>query len=242
MARLPLPRPPLGLLPLRLASGLVLAGSATLAVPSPAAAGQGDWQWPLEGGGGRPTVVSGFDPPQHRWQAGHRGVDLHAAEGADVLSAGDGVVAFAGLVAGRPVVAVQHGPLRTTYEPVRPGVRVGETVPAGARLGSLSRTGSHCAPLTCLHWGLRRGEEYLDPLRLVGQAPPRLLPLGAPAAPLHQTGARAAPAPPTQAWAPAGAQARGHPTGAGDGTSIGGAAVAGAGSVAAAVVWWRRRP
>ncbi|GLW04924.1 hypothetical protein Misp01_00540 [Microtetraspora sp. NBRC 13810] len=35
---------------------------------------------------------------------------------------------------------------------------------------------THC-PTSCLHWGLRRGPLYLDPLLLVGATHPRLLPL-----------------------------------------------------------------
>jgi hypothetical protein len=45
----------------------------------------------------------------------------------------------------------------------------------------VSRTGaglSHCAPRTCLHWGVRLGSRYVDPLTLLGRGPPVLLPLG----------------------------------------------------------------
>ncbi|MGZ6803955.1 MAG: hypothetical protein ACXVFU_12985, partial [Nocardioidaceae bacterium] len=69
----------------------------------------------------------------------------------------------------------------TTYEPVAPGVRVGDTVGAGSVLGRLALAGSHCFPVTCLHWGLIAGSDvgdrYLDPLTLVGGGPVRLLPL-----------------------------------------------------------------
>jgi murein DD-endopeptidase MepM/ murein hydrolase activator NlpD len=76
-------------------------------------------------------------------------------------------------------------PLRTTYEPVRPSVQEGAEVAAGGILGTLDRS-SHCAGPSCLHWGLRRGDTYLDPLALLppwllNNAPPRLLPvLGVP--------------------------------------------------------------
>jgi hypothetical protein len=73
-------------------------------------------------------------------------------------------------------VVVSHGATRTTYEPVEPSVQVGELVEAGAVLGALQRAGSHCAPATCLHWGLLEGEAYRDPLSLVGAGPVRLLP------------------------------------------------------------------
>ncbi len=106
-------------------------------------------------------------------------MDLAAGAGTTVRSAGVGVVAFAGVVAGRGVVSVVHqGGLRTTYEPVRASVDVGSPVRPGTPVGELEATGSHCAPASCLHWGLRRGPAYLDPLSLLGRPrPPVLLPL-----------------------------------------------------------------
>ena len=64
------------------------------------------------------AVVRHFDPPAHRWLPGHRGVDLRTTVGAAVRAAGSGRVTFAGTLAGRGVVTVDHGTLRTTYEPV----------------------------------------------------------------------------------------------------------------------------
>jgi murein DD-endopeptidase MepM/ murein hydrolase activator NlpD len=132
--------------------------------------------WPLDG---VPTVVRRFDPPPEPWLAGHRGVDLAASPGAAVLAAGAGTVAFAGTVAGRGVVSVSHPHgLRTTYEPVEVAVRAGEQVGRGARLGSLAPGHTGCPVAACLHWGLRRGDVYLDPLLLLGYGRVRLLPLG----------------------------------------------------------------
>ncbi len=126
------------------------------------------------------TVYADFAPPLHPWGAGHRGIDLRVPARSPVLSAGAGVVTVAGPVIDRGVVVVQHvGGLRTTYEPVRATVRVGQTVAAGATLGTLQTRGSHCRPMTCLHWGLRRGPSYLDPLLLLQPGPAgqvRLLP------------------------------------------------------------------
>ena len=136
------------------------------------------WVWPLAP---PPEVERRFDPPPHPWGAGHRGVDLAGAEGQQVRSAGAGVVVYAGLLAGRGVVSVSHGALRTTYEPVAPTVRAGTRVAAGTVLGTLTVEGNHCRPTACLHWGLRHGERYLDPLALLVTGPPRLLPhLGQP--------------------------------------------------------------
>ncbi|GAA3766216.1 hypothetical protein GCM10022206_00780 [Streptomyces chiangmaiensis] len=44
----------------------------------------------------------------------------------------------------------------------------------GEVVGVLEPPTAHC-PGGCLHWGLRRGETYLDPLALL---PPRLLRAG----------------------------------------------------------------
>jgi murein DD-endopeptidase MepM/ murein hydrolase activator NlpD len=88
-------------------------------------------------------------------------------------------VSFSGVVAGRGIVVVTHaGGLRTTYEPVARRVGAGTPVEAGDVLGTLAPWSSHCTPRACLHWGLRRGEIYLDPLALVDRGPPVLLPLG----------------------------------------------------------------
>ncbi|WP_235537103.1 M23 family metallopeptidase [Nocardioides sp. Soil805] len=170
-----------------------------LVIPSPA---HGDeplpvGTWPLDP---RPEVVATFDPPEDPWGAGHRGVDLAGRIGQPVRAALPGTVAFAGRIAGRPVVSVSHGDTRTTYEPVVASVEVGTAVAAGDVVGVLELPGSHCFPRACLHWGWRRGETYLDPLDLVGGGPVRLLPLwrDAPVA----TGGWRPPVHPYAAWAP----------------------------------------
>lgn len=136
------------------------------------------WTWPL--GYADPVIVRAFDPPAEPWQTGHRGVDLAGIDGQSVYASGDGVVTYAGLVAGVGVVTVIHGELRTTYQPVAAAVRAGEFVETGQQIGTLNRAGSHCAPSPCLHWGLLRGSDYLDPTSLIPPGGlPRLLPLGA---------------------------------------------------------------
>jgi murein DD-endopeptidase MepM/ murein hydrolase activator NlpD len=134
--------------------------------------------WPLEP---RPRIVAGFHPPATQWAAGHRGVDLAGHAGQRVRVAEAGRVTFAGSLAGRGVVVVDHGATRTTYEPVSADVAVGDRVAAGAVIGRLQLFGSHCFPRWCLHWGLIEGRDhYLDPLLLVGAAPVVLLPVGGP--------------------------------------------------------------
>jgi murein DD-endopeptidase MepM/ murein hydrolase activator NlpD len=134
------------------------------------------WGWPLAG---QPVVARPFDAPPMPYSAGHRGVDLAGVAGEPVLAAGAGVVAFAGMVAGRPVVSVEHaGGLRTTYEPVQPLVAAGQPVARGSPLGLLVGGHAGCPAEACLHWGLRRGETYLDPLLLLRPPRVRLLPWG----------------------------------------------------------------
>jgi murein DD-endopeptidase MepM/ murein hydrolase activator NlpD len=131
------------------------------------------WVRPLPG-----PVTRPFQPPPSPYGAGHRGVDLAAAPGTPVLSAGNGVVVFAGMVAGRPVVSIDHADgLRTTYEPVDPSVAAGQPVARGSPIGTLLPGHPGCAAVACLHWGLRRGESYLDPLSLLEVPRVRLLPM-----------------------------------------------------------------
>lgn len=148
--------------------------------PSAASAG---WQWPLRGPGDRPpTILRGFHPPPERWLAGHRGVDLAGAEGDPVYAAGPGVVSYAGPLFGQGVVVITHGSVRTSYEPVVPGVHVGDDVARGSPIGRLAA--GHCPDRACLHWGLLTGHRhavrYYDPLVLLGLSHLRLEPLGSP--------------------------------------------------------------
>jgi len=170
----------------RLVTLCVLGVAICLTAPPAAAdAPAAGWTWPVPAAGtGRPGVVHGFAPPEQPWLPGHRGVDLQARAGAVVRAAAAGRVHFAGRIGRTWVVSVLHPDgLLTTYEPVRPTVRRGAWVRRGQALGRLLLTGSHCGS-PCLHWGLRRGTAYLDPLGLVGAARVRLLPLYPPGGPL----------------------------------------------------------
>lgn len=179
-----------------LGSGAATAAAVVAVVGGALLLGQPDAQAPTDGSGshvrsasvgqrveyGWPTgdpgdVVRPFAAPPEPWAAGHRGVDLALADGAPVRVAADGVVAFAGTVAGRGVVSVDHADgVRTTYEPVTAVVGRGDHLTGGQLLGRLSGVG-HCAPGHCLHWGARRGsDDYLDPLSLLEDGVMRLLP------------------------------------------------------------------
>ncbi|HMI35232.1 MAG TPA: peptidoglycan DD-metalloendopeptidase family protein [Propionibacteriaceae bacterium] len=142
---------------------LAVPDSAVAAPLLPTPAG-----WPLDG---PPAVQRGFAPPALAWASGHRGVDLAAMPGEAILAAASGTVAFAGSIGGKPVVSIDHGSVRTTYEPVTTTLRVGDQVALGQVIGVLG-TGGHCRG--CLHWGLRDGKRYLDPLLLLGSRGGRL--------------------------------------------------------------------
>ncbi|MFH8881065.1 peptidoglycan DD-metalloendopeptidase family protein [Streptomyces californicus] len=169
-------------------------GSALTSAPAPEPASEPDAEaepdragggrsWPLAG---RPAVSRGWEAPAGPYGPGHRGVDLAAAAGSRVLAAADGRVSFAGRVAGRGVLAVEVAssgspPLRITYEPVRALVEKDADVRAGEPVAVLEAGPFHCAA-GCLHWGLRRGDAYLDPLSLLPpsllrRGPSRLLPV-----------------------------------------------------------------
>ncbi len=149
----------------------------------------GRWTWPLTP---TPTVVLPFRAPVERWSAGHRGVDLRpagappSADAPDredghvdrlVLAPADGVVVFAGTVVDRGVLSIDHAAgLRSSFEPVRALVPVGTLVRRGTPVAVIAEGGQHCAG--CVHWGVRRAGEYLDPLSLLmPRRTPVLLPL-----------------------------------------------------------------
>lgn len=147
---------------------LALAMCATCLAPAPA------WALsliaPIPG-----PVVRRFSAPVPDWQSGHRGVDILGQVGEVVSAAAGGTITYAGKLAGRGVVTVTHGELRTTYEPVSAEVRVGDKVAAGQAIGTLE-SGHACPGGTCLHWGLKRGDTYLDPLSMLADLSVRLLP------------------------------------------------------------------
>jgi murein DD-endopeptidase MepM/ murein hydrolase activator NlpD len=144
--------------------------SAVSASPVPA----GAWGWPVAGA---PVVVRDYAAPATRYGAGHRGLDLAAAAGSEVLAPAAGVVAFAGPVAGRPVVAIDHaGGYRSSLEPVESSLPVGTAVQKGQPVGSVA-AGGHCGG--CVHLGVRLHGEYLDPRSLIVGIPRAvLLPAG----------------------------------------------------------------
>lgn len=116
--------------------------------------------------------------PLQDWLPGHRGIDLATVAGAAVTAPAPGTVTFAGTVVDREVITITHvDGARSSLEPVTATVEVGDRVVAGQPVGSVSDAAGHCAPATCVHWGVRVGERYVDPLDVLeGFGPVRLLP------------------------------------------------------------------
>jgi murein DD-endopeptidase MepM/ murein hydrolase activator NlpD len=116
-------------------------------------------------------VTVPYREPACTYCAGHRGVGFDVEPGTPVSAVAAGTVTFAGGVAGVQYVVVQQADgLRATYGLLR-SVRVvpGQQVAPGEVLAlSTAR----------VHFGLRRGQEYLDPTPLLGrwQSSPRLVP------------------------------------------------------------------
>ena len=144
-----------------------------VALPPVALPAAPDWSWPFRP---RPAVLRAFDPPARPWLSGHRGVDLAAVhDGARVISPAAGTVSFVGIVVDRPVITIDHGNgLRSSFEPVASALTAGSAVAEGDVLGYV-RTG-HCGPAPpCLHWGVRQGDDYVNPLAFVTDLRPSVL-------------------------------------------------------------------
>ncbi|GAB3941099.1 hypothetical protein GCM10028828_05860 [Corynebacterium tapiri] len=84
-------------------------------------------------------------------------------------------MAFAGVVAGRPSISIDHPDgIRTTYTPVHARVKEGDSVSEGQVIGTLA----HGHP--GLHWGVLKGKDhYIDPLSLLDVPEIRLKPVDA---------------------------------------------------------------
>lgn len=106
-----------------------------------------------------------FDPPEVRWNSGHRGIDLCPGVGTQVRAPRDGHVVYAGKLADRNVVSIRHSDgVNSTFEPVDPSVRKGAHVRAGSVVGVLEP--GHEGD--CLHWGVKVNRDlYLNPMALL---------------------------------------------------------------------------
>ncbi|MFN8025241.1 MAG: peptidoglycan DD-metalloendopeptidase family protein [Acidimicrobiia bacterium] len=144
--------------------GVAVAVVPVLGSPAAAAATVPSWVRPVDG-----AVVRPFTAPAGRYGAGHRGADLAAAPGTPVRAAGDGTVVFAGSIGGSLHVTVLHDHgLRTSYSFLAAlEVREGQSVTAGEVLGATGATDPDSGhDGASLHFGLRVGDDYVDPMAL----------------------------------------------------------------------------
>lgn len=156
--------------------------------PAPVAAASdgpayGTYGWPIHG-----PVIRPFDLPEGPYGAGHRGIDIAAPSGTVVRASNDGVVAFAGLVAGARYVSVDHADgVRTTYSWLSTvSVQAGDPVRRGDPVGT-SGVGHPGVDPAHLHFGALFAGTYLDPMLLLEQGSVvgliRLAPIGEEASP-----------------------------------------------------------
>lgn len=105
-------------------------------------------------------LVDGFRLDAGEYGPGNRGLEYASAPGDTARAVGAGVVVFAGQVAGRLVVSVDHaGGLRSSLTGLASiGVTEGDPVHRGAQLGTVGAR---------LHLGIREGRRYLDPAALI---------------------------------------------------------------------------
>ena len=154
-----------------------------LLLPASARA-SGDWAWPVRG-----EVLTTFRNGSDPYAAGqHRGVDIAAPVGADVVAAVAGTVRHAGVAGDSGLtVSVRAGEHDVSYLHLSAvAVEEGQTVAAGTRLGAVGTSGRRSVAAPHLHLGVRRAgarHAYLDPLDFLAppSAAPREAPRGAPA-------------------------------------------------------------
>jgi len=161
----------------RSALGIALNGDVTAAFtvaprpPSPTAApskapAASGWRWPLIG-----PITQYFGQALTKYGY-HYGIDIDGRTGDPVRAARTGTVVVAGHYdqCGGLEVHIDHGDgLVSWYRHLsRIDVRVGSKVSAGTVIGLVGETG--CALGSHLHFAIRRGTTFVDPLRYL---PPR---------------------------------------------------------------------
>lgn len=118
--------------------------------------------WPITG-----VVVRGFQTGEHDWSPGHRGIDILGANEQTVHAPADGVVAWVGVIDGVPMMSIDHPDgTRTTYQPVEALLPRSAPVASGQAIAIVKP--GHCPDQICLHFGVKRGDHYLDPLDWLG--------------------------------------------------------------------------
>jgi hypothetical protein len=128
-------------------------------------------------------VINQYEGPLNPYRPGHRGLDIVAEVGAEVVAPASGVVSFVGQVGYRNTITVNFGSsMSATVEPVCSELIEGTYVGLGDLIGKVCMPDPnyqwHCE-ISCIHFGTRTEAGYFSPLALIGGLPPsRLVPLG----------------------------------------------------------------
>jgi hypothetical protein len=148
----------------RLVIATLVAGLSAVSTAS-----AGEWTWPVRG-----SVITMYENDNARPYAGgmHRGIDIAAEMGTEVVAARPGTVTYAGpLGSAGNVVAVRDGRYAVSYLHLgEVSVSRGARVAGGKRVGEVGRTGRRrSVSEPHLHFGVRLAadDRYLDPLSLL---------------------------------------------------------------------------
>ncbi len=151
------------MVPVRISFAVLLSLACLPMARAHSAVQPGAYAWPVRG-----AVIRPFEAPSSPYSAGHRGIDIAALFGTPVVAAQDGVVAFAGWVAGALFISIDHPDgIRTTYSWLSAvGVKKGDRVVRGQVIGSTGH-GHPEISTPHLHFGARIGQTYIDPMTLL---------------------------------------------------------------------------
>ncbi len=144
-----------------------LVSVAAVTSPGWAVGADSCWRPPVVG-----SVTDPFRAPACPYCAGNRGIDYRVSANSQVRAVAAGEVTWSGAIAGTRYVVVRHGDgRRTTYGKLTSSpLVIGDTVVSGSLVGTASGA---------FYFGLREGEEYLDPAPRLGvlTGRPRLVPV-----------------------------------------------------------------
>ena len=131
---------------------------------TPAAVGPANWTWPVQG-----PVINPFDPPDTPFGSGHRGIDIAAEVGTEIVAPEAALVAFAGKVGGHLFITLDHGGgLESTYSWISATlVRKNDVVARGQPIG-LTGAGHPGSTVPHLHLGVKLADVYQDPMDYLG--------------------------------------------------------------------------
>lgn len=109
------------------------------------------------------TVLEEFDAPARNWLPGHRGIDIDAPPGSHIVAPASGTITFSGSVGGKNSVSLTlSNGVVLSFEPAISSFPKGTSIEKGATLALVKGHSDHCDS-RCVHWGARRGGNYIDP-------------------------------------------------------------------------------